>query len=87
MFIILVYDITDSKSNKFKKLCNKYLHRVQNSVFEGEITSSKLKELKNKLNNIVDKENDSILIYSIDNNKWIEKEIIGIEKNEISNFI
>lgn len=87
MQIILVYDVSEQKSEKIRKLCNKYLHRVQNSVFEGTLTKSSLQELKNKLILKIDKNKDSILIYTIENEKWIDKEVIGIEKNEIDNFL
>ncbi len=87
MNIILIYDATENKCNKLKKICNNYLNHVQNSVFEGDITNSKLMELCQKIEKIIDYERDSIIIYSINNPKWIKKKIIGIEKNEISNFI
>lgn len=87
MNIILIYDITDNKCSKIKKECNKYLNHVQNSVFEGDLTLSKLTELKQNLDKIVDNERDSIIIYSINNPKWIKKDIIGIEKNKMDNFI
>jgi CRISPR/Cas system-associated endoribonuclease Cas2 len=35
MNVLLVYDVTDKKCNKIKKVCNKYLNHIQNSVFEG----------------------------------------------------
>jgi CRISPR-associated protein Cas2 len=87
MRIILVYDISNHKNSKVMKLCQMYLNHVQNSVFEGELTVSYLKELIEKLRKIINKEKDSILIYTISNPKWMNKEIIGIEKNEISNFL
>ena len=87
MNVILMYDVTDNKCSKVKKTCNKYLNHVQNSVFEGDITNSKLLELIMELNKFIDKENDSIIIYKIGNPKWIKKEILGIEKNSHDNFI
>ena len=87
MKIILIYDMTDNKSDKIKKICRKYLNHIQFSVFEGLITKSTLIELKSKLNNVIEKDKDSIIIYIVDNKKWLKKEIIGKEKNEISNFI
>ena len=45
MYVILVYDCGEKRVGKMLKLCRKYLNWIQNSVFEGEITEVKLKEL------------------------------------------
>jgi CRISPR-associated protein Cas2 len=68
------------------KLCRKYLNWIQNSVFEGEITEVKLKELKFKSKEIM-QDNDSLIIFTSRNEKWLEKEIIGNERSSVDNFI
>lgn len=45
MYVILVYDFGEKRVNKMLKLCRKYLNWIQNSVFEGEISEVRLKEL------------------------------------------
>ena len=87
MYIILVYDIEAKRVAKMLKLCRQYLHWIQNSVFEGELTEFQLKELNVKAKKIMNKEKDSIIIFKTRNEKWLEKEIIGIEKNEVNNFL
>ena len=87
MYIILVYDIEAQRVAKMLKLCRQYLHWIQNSVFEGELTEFQLKELNVKAKKIMNKEKDSIIIFKTRNEKWLEKEIIGIEKNEVNNFL
>lgn len=87
MYIILVYDIGQKRVGKMLKLCRQYLNWIQNSVFEGELTPSKLKELKMKAKAIMNKEEDSLIIFISRNEKWLEKEVIGQEKNEIDNFL
>ena len=69
------------------KLCRKYLSWIQNSVFEGDITEVKLKELKIKAQDIMDEEEDSLIIFSSRNQKWLDKEIIGKERSSIDNFL
>lgn len=49
MFIILSYDVKAKRVAKVKKTCSKYLVWVQNSVFEGNITDSKLSASYNEL--------------------------------------
>ncbi|MTG98934.1 CRISPR-associated endonuclease Cas2 [Myroides albus] len=87
MYVILVYDIGDKKVGKMLKLCRKYLNWIQNSVFEGEITEVKLKELLSEAKLIIDKEKDSIIIFKSRQEKWLEKQVVGKEKNELDNFL
>lgn len=85
MTIILVYDLK-SNTQKMNKLCKQYLNWVQESVFEGELTESKYKKLVTSIKKIKE-DDDSILIYKIKSSIFVNKEIIGVEKNNLSNFI
>ena len=86
LYIILVYDISEARVTKMLKLCRQYLHWIQNSVFEGEITDTKLQELIHKARAIM-KEPDSVIIFKSREQKWLEKDILGMEKNPISPFL
>lgn len=92
MYIVLVYDITlDEEGPRvlrqtFKE-CKKYLHHIQNSVFEGEITKAKLLEFKMEIKKIIRKEKDSVIIFKSREERWLDKEIIGYEKFPTDNFI
>ena len=87
MYIILVYDIGEKRVGKMLKLCRQYLNWIQNSVFEGEITEVKLKELNYKAKEIMNIEEDSMIIFKSRDAKWLEKEIAGKEKNELDTFL
>lgn len=87
MYIIAVYDVNEKRVNKMLKLFRKYVHWIQNSVFEGEITEVKLKELQQKAKAIMDEEEDSMIVFKSRDEKWLEKEIIGTDKNPIDNFL
>lgn len=87
MYVILVYDIGENRVVKMLKLCRQYLNWIQNSVFEGELTPSKLRELKFKARKIMDPERDSLIIFSSQNSQWLKKEVIGQEKNELDSFL
>ena len=86
MYVILVYDINVKRVAKMLKLCRKYLNWIQNSVFEGEITEVKLKELKIEAENIMDDE-DSLIIFKSREEKWLDKEVIGEDKNPIGTML
>lgn len=87
MYVILVYDIGERRVTKMLKLCREYLNWIQNSVFEGEITEVKLKELISRAKKFMKEEEDSLIIFKSREERWLEKEIIGQEKNDLDTFI
>lgn len=87
MYVILVYDCGEKRVGKMLKLCRKYLNWIQNSVFEGEISEVKLKELSLKAEKIMDLETDSLIIFSSRTEKWLDKQVIGKERSSIDNFL
>ncbi len=89
MYIILFYDIADKSlrakkdnSYKIRKEVEKYLTRVQFSVFEGEISPSDLKRLKAHLNRVIDKDLDSIIIYESTRLSYTKRVVMGVDKND-----
>ncbi len=87
MYVILVYDIEEKRVSKMLKLCRRYLNWIQNSVFEGELTDVKLKELLHEAKYIMDEAKDSIIVFKSRQEKWLDKMVIGLEKNNLNNFI
>ena len=87
MYVILVYDVGEKRVGKMLRLIRKYLSWIQNSVFEGEITDVKLKELKFQAKEIMDLNTDSLIIFASRNEKWLEKEIVGNERSSVDTFL
>lgn len=87
MYVILVYDVGEKRVGKMLKLCRLYLNWIQNSVFEGEITEVMLLELLSKAKKIICKEHDSIIVFKSRSKKWLDKEVLGTERNIVSNFL
>ena len=87
MYVILFYDIAgrDQKernnANRIRKAVEKFLPRVQFSVFEGEIRASDFKKLTNLLQKECVQELDSIVIYTFNSLKYSERIVIGVDKN------
>lgn len=69
------------------KLCRQYLNWIQNSVFEGELTPAQLRELKYKASALMDENEDSLIIFTSRKNEWLQKEVVGKEKNNLDNII
>ena len=86
MYIILVYDVNKIRVSKVRKVCAKYLHHVQNSVFEGELSKGQLAQLQKELKEYIDKELDSVIIFKSRQEKWLDKEFWG-RKDDLTSFI
>ncbi|MCC7203089.1 MAG: CRISPR-associated endonuclease Cas2 [Nitrospirae bacterium] len=88
MYVIVVYDVDQKRCGRMLKLCRTYLHHIQNSVFEGEITEAKLEELKVRAKKVMkEDEEDSLIIFKSRNEKWLEKEIVGADKKPVDNIL
>ena len=88
MYAILFYDISSSdekeKNNaaRVRKAIEKFLPRVQFSVFEGEIRASDLKKLIAILQKECSNKLDSVVIYTFNSLKYSQRLVIGRDKNE-----
>ncbi len=87
MYIIAVYDVGQKRVAKMLKLCRQYLNWIQNSVFEGEISEAKLEELKIRAKEIMEEEDDSFIVFKTRQEKWLDKEIVGKERQNLNNFL
>ena len=85
MVILITYDVDTTEREGQKRLrqvakaCTDYGQRVQNSVFECEVTDVQLVVLKDRLKSIINMGFDSIRIYHLNKNEKRRVEVIGIE--------
>ena len=83
MFVLITYDVSTQDAEGRKRLrqvakqCVNNGQRVQNSVFECIIEPAKMKEVKHKLEKIIDKEKDSLRYYYLGNNYKSKVEHVG----------
>ncbi|HGJ64387.1 TPA: CRISPR-associated endonuclease Cas2 [bacterium] len=87
MYIIVVYDVGEKRVARICKYLRQYLHWVQNSVFEGELTEGKYAEIKGSLKKLINADKDSILFYKLRADYDVQKDIIGLEKSGIETII
>ena len=87
MYIIIVYDIEVQRVAKVCKYLRQHLNWIQNSVFEGELTKAQLARVKSGLRALTDPEKDSIIIFQMRDARWIDKEVMGIDKNPATNLL
>lgn len=87
MYVLLVYDIREKRVGKMLKLCRRYLNWIQNSVFEGEISEVKLKELLLKSESFLNLDEDSVIIFKSRSQQWLEKQVLGQERSRLGDFL
>lgn len=87
MYIILVYDVKQQRVGRMLKLCRRYLHWIQNSVFEGEISEVKLTELLTKARIILNEDEDSVILFKSRTQQWLEKQVVGRERSPLDNIL
>lgn len=87
MYVIVVYDVREERVNRACKFLKRFLPRVQNSVFEGELSESKLERVRSGLKAVLDLDQDSVLIYVLRDARWMERLTLGVEKLPITNIL
>ena len=74
MMVLISYDVSTTsftgkkRLRKVAKECQNHAQRVQNSVFEADLDYSSFLKLKEKLMDLIDKEEDSLRFYYLGNN-------------------
>ena len=85
MYILITYDVNTTTREGERRLrrvadaCKDYGQRVQNSVFECDLTEVQLILLKERIANIIDCATDSIRIYHLSKNYNNRIEVMGKE--------
>ena len=87
MLVLITYDVnTETNAGKTRlrkvaKQCVNYGQRVQNSVFECILDATQLRQVRNILENIIDKDKDSLRFYML-GNSYKDKVIhIGVKES------
>lgn len=86
MMVLITYDVsTESEGGKKRlrkvaKACQDYGQRVQNSVFECLLDAAHMKQLQAKLDELIDKDKDSLRFYYL-GDEWRGRVVhIGAKK-------
>ena len=86
MLVLITYDVetktpAGQRLRKVAKICTDYGQRVQNSVFELSVTPAQCALIKQKLDQTIEHETDSIRIYYLGKNWERRIETIGLNKD------
>ena len=83
MLVLITYDVNTQtvagrkRLRKVAKQCMNYGQRVQNSVFECQLDSTKYCQVKAILEDIIDRESDSLRFYNLGDKYKNKVEHIG----------
>ena len=82
-----MYDISDTQSEAGKnrvtkvfKICKKYFHHHQKSIFRGNITPSRLIKFRDEVKGVIDEELDFVSIIKLQNKNVFDEEVLGIDE-------
>lgn len=76
-YAFVFYDVNGKRVQKVFKICKKYLSHFQFSVFRGDVTPSKIIELENELNKVIDRNEDFVCIIKLLNDNVFGEDILG----------
>ncbi|MFL0253310.1 CRISPR-associated endonuclease Cas2 [Clostridium neuense] len=85
-YAFVFYDVNEKRVNKVFKVCKKYFHHHQNSVFRGAITPANLIKLKNEINKIIEG-TDFVTIIKLINGDCFDEETLGINEKNTEDLI
>ena len=87
MMVVITYDVNtetpagERRLRKVAKECVNHGQRVQNSVFECILDDAQFREVKHRLEKIIDKSVDSLRFYKLGKNYENKIEHIGAKKS------
>ena len=84
MLVLITYDVnteTEAGKRRLRKVAKQCVNYGQNSVFECNLDAAKLRQVKAILEDIIDKEVDSLRFYNLGNKYKDKIEHIGAKKS------
>ncbi len=87
MYVILVYDVGAERVGNVFKLVKQYLSRIQNSVFEGNLSDKNYNELLNRLNRVIKDNYDTVVIFKFRSDKVFDRVEVGRKNKQPSLFV
>jgi CRISPR-associated protein Cas2 len=87
MFILMFYDVGEKRVAKVLKTARRYLTWIQNSVLEGELSPAQFESLKVDVKKILKDDHDSVLLYAWRTERYMTKDILGVERGAVDFMI
>ena len=85
--VIIAYDIAVERLPRVYHIMKRYLNWIQNSAFEGDLSPGQLEELRLQVSKVIDPSIDCIVVFTMDNPKWLDRTIWGTPKGSTGAII
>lgn len=64
MHVVVVYDTAAERNPQILRTCRLYLHHVQRSVFEGQLSAAQVKRFERAVKDVIDDGHDHVIVYT-----------------------
>lgn len=75
-YVVVVYDMDAERTQIMLKFLRRFLHHVQNSVLEGEVTEGDLEKIKAGVEDRL-QTGESTIIYRMSSDSMVDRSVFG----------
>jgi len=86
-YYVAVYDVHARRVARVMNVFRRYLHHVQNSVFEGALTDAQRRRLEADVQRLIDPSYDTVILYRWADEHFMEKTVMGNATRSPTRFI
>ncbi len=87
MHVIVVYDTAQERNPQILRTCRRYLHHVQRSVFEGQLSPAQLRRFQKDVSDFLDHGYDHVIVYTLPPGAELRRHTIGLDKPAPSDIL
>lgn len=87
MHTIVVYDTAQERNPRILRTCRRYLHHVQRSVFEGQLTPAQLRRFQSEVSELIDHGEDHVIVYTLPPGAQLQRHTIGDDRPAPSDIL
>ncbi|WP_457651303.1 CRISPR-associated endonuclease Cas2 [Rhodocaloribacter sp.] len=86
-YFLAVYDVRARRVARVMHLMRRYLHHVQNSVFEGPLTEGQKDALIEQARKLLHPDEDALILYEIRHRGLLTRHVLGAEARPFSRIL
>lgn len=86
VYVVVVYDMQAERTRLALNFLRQYLTHVQNSVFEGEVTTGDLETISHELSDLLEPD-ESAIIYEVSSESYVDRTVIGEDPTDDARFL
>lgn len=87
MYVIVVYDTAVERNARILRTCRKYLHHVQRSVFEGNLSEAQIHRFRAEVQQVINVDYDHVLVYTLPPGADPRRQVWGVPEPRPSDIL